>query len=117
MKSTERPRARPLHPIQVAALSLLALLAYSNSFACGFVLDNRGLILNDPRIRDVSASNVGLIMDHTYWWPNGESGLYRPFATLSYLFNYAVLGNGAEPVGYHWINFLLHTVNVLVVFF
>src|SRR6185437_12411936 len=73
--------------------------------------------LNDARIRNASASNLGLIAGHTYWWPNGESGLYRPFATLSYLFNYAILGNGAQPAGYHWINFLFHSVNVLVVFF
>ncbi len=105
-------RLRPL-----AALFLLTLIAYSNSFHGGFVLDNRGLILNDPRIHDASASNLGLIVDHTYWWPHGESGLYRPFTTLSYLFNYAVLGNGANPAGYHWINFLLHLGNVLLVFF
>jgi len=131
MSSTGRKRTRekpsgkeqrpaqtpPLHLLQIAALVLLALVAYSNSFHAGFVLDNRGLILNDPRIRDASASNLGLIVDHTYWWPNGESGLYRPFATLSYLFNYAILGNGAQPAGYHWINFLLHAVNVLLAFF
>lgn len=103
--------------IQIAALVLVALAAYSNSFHAGLVLDNRGLILKDPRIRDASASNLGLILDHTYWWPNGESGLYRPFTTLSYLFNYAILGNGPEPAGYHWINFLLHAANVLLVFF
>jgi len=33
------------------------------------------------------------------------------------LFNYAILGNGAQPAGYHWINFLFHSVNVLAVFF
>jgi tetratricopeptide (TPR) repeat protein len=115
----EQPPAQPqaLHLFQIAALVLLALLAYSNSFHAGFVLDNRGLILNDPRIREASGSNFGLIVDHTYWWPNGESGLYRPFATLSWLFNYAILGNGAQPAGYHWINFLLHAANVLLVFF
>ena len=112
MKSTRPPQ----YLIQLAALVLLALLAYSNSFSAGFVLDNRGLILNDPRIRAASASNLELIADHTYWWPNGESGLYRPFATLSYLFNYAVLGNGAQPAGYHWTNLLLHSANVLLVF-
>src|ERR1700734_3360933 len=73
-------------------LVLLTLLVYSNSFQGGFVLDNRGLLLNDPRLRDASSANIRLILDHTYWWPNGESGLYRPFTTLSYLFNYAVLG-------------------------
>jgi tetratricopeptide (TPR) repeat protein len=102
--------------LQIAGLFLLTLLPYSNSFHSGFVLDNRGLILNDPRIREASAANFGLIANQTYWWPNGESGLYRPFTTLSYLFNYAILGNAQQPAGYHWINFLLHAVNVLLAF-
>jgi protein O-mannosyl-transferase len=80
------------------------------------VLDNRGLLLNDSRLREASVANLRLIFDHTYWWPNGESGLYRPFATLSYLFNYAILGNREQPGGYHWINLLLHTGNVLLVY-
>jgi protein O-mannosyl-transferase len=99
-----------------AALCALTLAAYSNSFTAGFVFDNKGLLLQDPRIREASAENLGLIFQHTYWWPYGESGLYRPFATLSYLFNYAVLGNGEHPAGYHWINLLLHLGNVLLVY-
>jgi hypothetical protein len=93
------------------ALLVFTLLAYSNSFQGGFVLDNRGLLLNDPRLRQASAENIALIFQHTYWWPNGESGLYRPFTTLSYLFNYAILGGG-----YHATNFLLHAANVLLAF-
>jgi hypothetical protein len=114
MKPPESP-ARP-RVLRIAGLLFLALIPYLNSFDCGFVLDNRGLILNDPRIREASAANFGLIVNHTYWWPNGESGLYRPFTTLSYLFNYAILGNAQQPAGYHWINFLLHAANVLLVF-
>jgi hypothetical protein len=99
-----------------AGLCALTLLAYANSFGAGFTLDNRGLLLEDPRVREASAENAGLIFQHTYWWPYGESGLYRPFTTLTYLFNYAVLGNGGQPAGYHWVNFLLHAGNVLLVF-
>jgi tetratricopeptide (TPR) repeat protein len=44
------------------------------------------------------------------------SGLYRPLTTLSYLFYYAVLGNGPRPTGYHWVNFAIHSVNVLLVY-
>jgi len=102
--------------LATAALCALTLAVYSNSFTAGFVFDNKGLLLADPRIREASAENLGLIVQHTYWWPYGESGLYRPFATLSYLFNYAVLGNGEHPAGYHWINFLLHLGNVLLVY-
>jgi tetratricopeptide (TPR) repeat protein len=109
-----KPRNRYL--LCALALVVLTLAAYANSFDGGFVLDNRGLILNDARIREASAENIGLIFNHTYWWPHGESGLYRPFTTLTYLFNYAVLGNGEQPGGYHWINFLLHAGNVLLAF-
>ena len=85
-------------------------------FGAGFVMDNRGLILEDSRVRAATAENVSLIFGHTYWWPYGESGLFRPLTTLSYLFNYAILGNGERPAGYHWINYGLHAVNVLLVY-
>jgi tetratricopeptide (TPR) repeat protein len=99
----------------VCALCVLVLLVYSNSFQAGFALDNKGLILDDSRVHAVTAENLGRIAQHTYWWPVGESGLYRPFTTLTYLFNYAVLGNGEDPAGYHWLNFLLQLGNVLLV--
>ena len=99
-----------------AALVLLTLAAYANSFGAGFPLDNKGLILEDVRVHEATSANVGLILRHTYWWPHGESGLYRPVTTLSYLFNYAVLGNGDRPAGYHAINLLLHIVNVLLAY-
>lgn len=100
----------------MAALCGVTLLAYGNSFRAGFTLDNAGLLLQDPRIREASAQNLRQIFEHTYWWPYGESGLYRPFTTLTYLFNYAILGNGDHAAGYHWINFFLHTANVLLVY-
>ena len=99
-----------------AALALLTFLAFANSFSAGFVLDNKVHLLQDPRIRELTIENIRLIFQHTYWWPTGETGLYRPFTTLSYLFNYAVLGNTQEPAGYHWVNFFLHLGNVFLVY-
>jgi len=96
-------------------LSSLTLLAFSNSFHSGFVLDNKGLLL-DPRIREVTPENTALILKHTYWWPTGEAGLYRPFTTFSYLFNYAILGDGDQPAGYHSLNLVLHLGNVLLAY-
>lgn len=98
------------------ALCAITLLAYSNSFTAGFTLDSRGLVLEDARVHQATAANAGLILQHTYWWPYGESGLYRPFTTLTYLFNYAILDSAAHPAGYHWLNFLLHAVNVLLLY-
>ena len=95
---------------------MLTLLAFSNSFSAGLALDSQLLITGDPRIQEASGHNVSQIFQHTFWWPNGEAGIYRPLTTLSYLFNYAILGNGTAPAGYHWINFLLHALNVLLIF-
>lgn len=97
-------------------LGLVTLLAFSNSFSTGFALDNQMLILGDTRTQAASASNIALIVGHTYWWPNGESGLYRPLTTLSYLLNFAILGNGNRPAGYHWVNLFLHMANVFLIF-
>ena len=97
-----------------AGLGLLCLAVYSNSFATGFPLDNRQLILRDPRVHALTRENLSLILNHTYWWPYGESGLYRPLTTLSYLLNFAILGNGERPAGYHLFNLLFHIANVLL---
>jgi len=99
-----------------ASLALLTFLAYSNSFTAGFILDNKGALLGDPRIRELTSENLLLIFRHTSLWPNGEAGLYRPVTTLSYLFNYAVLGNAQQAAGYHAINLLLHLANVFLVY-
>jgi tetratricopeptide (TPR) repeat protein len=93
-----------------------ALAAYSNSFQAGIVFDNTTAIFEDPRIRAVTAQNVGAILTQGYWYVNPGSGLYRPVTTLSYLLNYAVFDNGAHPAGYHWLNFVLHGVNVSLVY-
>jgi protein O-mannosyl-transferase len=102
--------------LAACALCAITLLAYANSFESGFVMDNRMFLLLDNRVHRATAENLSLIVDHTYWWPAQESGLYRPVTTLSYLFNYAILGNADRPAGYHWINLLLHAGNVLLVF-
>jgi len=65
----------------------------------------------DDRIRALTAANLRLIFDKTYWWPKVVDGLYRPVTTLSLLFNYTVLGNGQNATGYHVVNFLLHAGN------
>jgi hypothetical protein len=104
------------HSIVAVALALGAILAYSNSFNAGFTFDNEFLILRDARIQNATLQNVSSILSHTYWWPTNGTGLYRPFTTLTYLFNYAVLGNGDQPAGYHWINLILHAVNAMLVY-
>src|SRR5205085_7427 len=100
----------------VAALWGCALVAYSSAFRAGFPFDNTQAILLDLRVHAVTPENIHLILTQDYWYNSSTTGLYRPLTTLSYLFNYAVLGNGSRPAGYHWINFGLHAANVLLVY-
>jgi tetratricopeptide (TPR) repeat protein len=108
-------RMRP-HATRVLAIWALALVAYSNSFQGGLVFDNAVVIGRDVRIREVTAANLGLILTQDYWFGVTDARLYRPLTTLSYMFNYAVLGSGPNPAPYHWFNFAVHAVNIALVY-
>ncbi|HET9401019.1 MAG TPA: hypothetical protein VFO34_08715 [Candidatus Acidoferrales bacterium] len=105
------------HLPALVALCAVTLVTYGNSFRGGFVFDNRPLILEDPRVHEATSGNIAATFEHTYNWPLAEHGLYRPITTLTYLFNYAILGNRDRPAGYHCFNFLLHLTNVFLVYF
>jgi len=111
-----RPPAWRRHAWRMLALWALVLAAYSNSFQTGLVFDSAMAITHDARIQAVTPQNLRLILTEGYWHGNTTSGLYRPLTTFSYLLNYAVLGNGTQPAGYHWVNLALHAVNVLLVY-
>lgn len=104
------------HSSRLLLLWAFLLVVYSNSFQAAILFDDTGILLQDPRIRTVTAHNLGSILTEGYWHINPASGLYRPVTTLSYLLNYALLDDGANPAGYHWINFLLHGVNMSLVY-
>lgn len=106
---------RKVHWAVGGALLIIVLFAYANSIQADFVYDSRLIVLDSPRLRVVNHENLKLVFTEEYWWPRGGSGLYRPVTTLSYLFNYAVLGNADHPAGYHFINLALHWVNALLV--
>lgn len=102
--------------LPVVALWLCALGAYSNSFRTGLPFDNAWVIQQDSRIHAATPENLRLIFTEDYSYQESSSGLYRPLTTLSYLVNYAILGNGANPAAYHWVNFALHAINMTLVY-
>jgi tetratricopeptide (TPR) repeat protein len=104
------------HALAALALCGIVLAVYSNSFGAGLVFDNRTLIGQDPRIRAATAENLHLIWTQDYWGAISVTGLWRPLTTLSYLFNSAILGNGVQPAGYHWVNFFLRCCNLMLVY-
>src|SRR5689334_12367618 len=95
LPSTGRPTGAGVrsHALALGALWAAILLAYSNSFSAGLILDNSAIILRDPRITAAAAGNVSRILKSEYWYTQSGNGLYRPLTTLSYLFNFAVLEN------------------------
>jgi tetratricopeptide (TPR) repeat protein len=108
----------PAHLAIVFVLGVVVLFTYANTVHnTGFALDNKFIILEDPRLRDATPNNIRLIFHEDYWWPKAVSGLYRPLTTLSYMLNYRILGNADHAAGYHWINFFLHWANTVLVYF
>ncbi len=101
---------------RLLAIWSLLLIAYSNSFQSGLVFDNSSIIGRDPRIREATPQNIASILNGGYRYTHPTAGLYRPLTTFSYLLNYAVLGNGSRPAGYHWVNLVVHALNVALVY-
>jgi tetratricopeptide (TPR) repeat protein len=103
------------HLLLLAAVIGVAYLAYANSFHAPLLLDNDEIVLKDVRIHAVTPVQLHRILTQQYW-ATANNGLYRPLTTLSFLFNYAILGYGEDPYGYHWFNFILHAVNMALVY-
>lgn len=98
------------------ALFFSALLVFSRSFGSELVFDSRVIIGDDLRLREWNAENIGRIFTENYWWPSMRSNLYRPVATLSFAFEYAILGFRDKPIGYQLVNLLLHWSAAYLVF-
>lgn len=90
--------AGPWVPLLVIAA---ATVAYAGSFDGVFVFDDHRYIINNPRIRDLSA--VGTVLSHR-----------RPVVDLSLAINYAV--GGLEVRGFHAINLLIHIFAALTLY-
>lgn len=104
------------HAVVVVVLAALVAAAYGNSLQGGFPYDNRSQILDDVRLQAVTVENLRRLFTEDLWWPRAVSGLYRPVTKVTFLANYAVLGNGDRPLGYHLVNLALHLLNAVLVY-
>ena len=96
---------RWLFAAAVAGLAVLALAAYSNSFAVPFFFDDLPAVLNNPTIRDLS----------TAFSPPSHGGTFgRPVANFSLGVNYAI--SGTSVWSYHVANLAIHVLAGLVLF-
>lgn len=95
----------------------LAVAAYLNALANGFALDDIGIIVENPVVRN--GAGLGSILTSPYW-PAGASGvsadptLYRPFTILTYVADAALWGLNATE--FHAVNVALHAAATALVF-
>jgi len=92
------------------ALGVLALLVYGNALRNGFVLDDRGIILEHPLVRDPASAWRAFI---TPYWPAAiGGGQYRPLGILSFALDRAIAGPSA--MWYHAVNVVWHGAATLL---
>lgn len=92
---------------------LLALLVFANTLGNGFTYDDNPIIVENPRVRDLSDVRGIWLTD---WWASRlddeqalspkRDRLYRPLTLFTFALNFAA--GGLRPFGYHLVNVLLH---------
>lgn len=104
------PSRRPWPPWLACALLALACLAvFSPALRGGFVWDDRVVVANDPRLRDLS--HLREIWSGPFI-PAGArtfgNAYYRPLTTTTFLFDR--LSGGGRPGPFHATNLALHAL-------
>jgi tetratricopeptide (TPR) repeat protein len=118
LRDVRPPLFRGRLTLFLALLAFLAAAPYLNTLPNAFVLDDIGIIVENPLIRDVT--NVGKIFTTNYWsrGQKGASGidpgLYRPLTVFTYALDYSV--GKLDPTGYHITNLALHVIASLLLF-
>lgn len=100
--------------LQTGLLVIMAVAIFGNTFTNELVWDDAHLIKENHYLR--RWKNIPLFFTPYYWNELHPSpGVYRPLRTCSLAVDYAFWQ--LNPVGYRLVNVLLHSVNVLLVYF
>ena len=107
---------RKQHILSVIALVFLCGIVFANTFENSFIWDDADLIAQNSYIR--SLKNIPLFFTPQYWNHHQEistKGQYRPVRTVTFALDYAFWKLNVK--GYHLTNLLLHTLNVILIYF
>jgi hypothetical protein len=104
---TGRDRVRRL---ALASGLAMAVLVYANAFANGFVLDDRGVIVQNHL---VTSSEAWRAFALPYWPESLGGGQYRPLGILSFALDWHV--SGGDPRWFHAMNVLWHAAATVLV--
>lgn len=102
--------------ISSGLLILSCLVVYINTFPNEFVWDDYLLLQNNQYLENIN--NIPLFFSPTYWnelHPVPSHREYHPLRTVTFAVDYYFWQD--NPAGYHLTNLLLHTSNVLLVFY
>ncbi|HHT9137131.1 MAG TPA: tetratricopeptide repeat protein [Candidatus Wunengus sp. YC60] len=110
---TKTYRKKPcLHIIPIIVVVALSVITYLNCLPNQFVYDDTSTIVDNKLIKDWG--NFPILFTHDYFKLSGEL-TYRPIVTLSYFIDYFLWH--MNPMGYHLVNVVLHTINAILVYF
>jgi tetratricopeptide (TPR) repeat protein len=95
-------------------ITLLTLLAYSNSFENAFQYDDTHVIERNPFIKDPSRIAQFFVNPHLGSGLASETSSYRPLLMASLSINHFL--GGLNVFGYHLFNFFVHLLCTLLVY-
>ncbi|XP_044255134.1 protein O-mannosyl-transferase Tmtc3-like [Tribolium madens] len=104
------------HKAMGAIVALTCVLCYYNSCYCGFVFDDISAIKDNRDLRPHSPL-VNIFFNDFWGTPMHKEQShksYRPLCVLTFRWNYLLWQ--LEPMGYHLVNMLLHSVVCLMYF-
>ncbi|MBM4065500.1 MAG: tetratricopeptide repeat protein [Planctomycetes bacterium] len=101
-----------LHIIPIIVMVALSVITYLNCLPNQFVYDDTSTIVDNKLVKDWG--NFLTLFTHDYFKLSGEL-TYRPIVTLSYFIDYSIWQ--MNPMGYHLVNVVLHTINIVLVYF
>lgn len=105
------------HFINIAAIILLAWVAYGSCLSFNFVWDDFGLIVHNDQIQ--AQSTWYQLFTQDFWTlsenvKDASRNFYRPLISLSYGIDYKIWG--LNPFGFHLTNMIAHSLAVVMVY-
>ena len=94
--------------LRLGLIAVAGALAYANSLAGPFILDDMPTIVDNQSIRSLSA--LGTVLSP----PHGLPVAGRPIVNLSFAVNYAI--GGVDVFGYHVVNVIVHLLCAVALF-
>ncbi len=111
VQKAEKPEKKVKHWIPIVVILALTTIVYSTSFQNELIMnwDDAGYIVKNDYIKSLDGESLKAIFTEFYM------SNYHPLTTLTYAIEYSIVGE--DVFLYHFNNFWMHLVNIILVFF